>query len=253
MITAIATPKGGVGKTTTSISLASGLARKGKRVLLIDVDPQANSSKVLVESYKALNKEQTVYETIINRKDLFTVQSKVENLTIVPSHILVADTDMALAVVKDNRANRLKTALNEISDKYDHVFIDTPPNLGWLTINALAAADDVIVPVAPGYFEVESIDQMLKLLQEIRSEYNPTLLLKGLLFTMKTPNQESVESYRILQKHYGNILLTTHIPRNNDVSKAFMQKTDIFDFAPYSTSGQSYLTLIDELYFNNQE
>jgi chromosome partitioning protein len=134
MVISIASQKGGTGKTSTSISLSAGLAHKGKKVLLIDIDPQANSSKVLLPEYPKLLKEQTIYTTIIERQPLPVHQTYVRNLSIVPSHILLSNTDIELTTAVDHRESRVKNELTKIKDRYEFVFIDNPPALGWLTL-----------------------------------------------------------------------------------------------------------------------
>src|SRR5438270_428294 len=171
MTIAVASQKGGTGKTTTSISLAAGLAHKGKKVLLIDVDSQANSSKVLLPDYRNIKKEQTVYHTIINRQPLSVHQTTVKNLDLIPAHILLSSTDVELTVAKDHREARLKRELDPIKGNYDFIFIDCPPALGWLTLNALTASDKVIVVVSPGYFEVEAIDQIADTIRETKTDH----------------------------------------------------------------------------------
>jgi chromosome partitioning protein len=126
MVISIASQKGGVGKTTSSISLSAGLARKGKKVLLIDIDSQANSSKVIIKDYQAIPKEQTIYSTILNRSPLPIHTSEIKNLDIVPSHILLSNTDVELTTAIDHREERLKRELDLIKHKYDYVFIDCP-------------------------------------------------------------------------------------------------------------------------------
>ncbi len=180
MIVSIATQKGGAGKTTTSIALSAGLARKGKKVLLVDIDQQANSSKVLLHHYPTITKEQSVHATIIERKPLPIHKTDVPNLDIVPGHILLSNTDVELTIAKDRREDRLKRELDKVKDNYDFVFIDCPPNLGWLTINALTASDQVIIIVAPGYFELDSIVQFYKTKEEVQEFFNPTLQLMGI-------------------------------------------------------------------------
>src|SRR5438045_3477663 len=139
MIISLASQKGGTGKTTTSLSLAAGLARRGKKVLLIDVDSQANSSKVLIPNYQELRKEETLYTTILERNPLPTRPTALPNLAIVPSHILLSNTDIELTTAKDHREVRLKTQLDRITGSFDHVLLDCPPALSWLTINAFTA------------------------------------------------------------------------------------------------------------------
>jgi chromosome partitioning protein len=168
MIIAIASQKGGVGKTSTAISLASGLARKGKQTLLVDIDSQANSSKVLLHNYPELRAENTIHRTILQKEALPIHKTAVPNLDIVPSHILLSNTDIELTTAIDHREARLKTELDKLSGKYDFVIIDCPPTLSWLTINALTAADKVIVVVSPGYFELDSIVQISKTIKEVR-------------------------------------------------------------------------------------
>ncbi len=162
MIISIASQKGGTGKTSTSISLAAGLARKGKRVLLVDVDSQANSSKVLLADYPQLAKEATLYATILERAPLVVHPTSVPNLSLVPSHILLSNTDIELTTAKDHREARLKAELDKIKASYDYVFLDNPPALGWLTLNSFTASDRVLVVVSPGYFGLDSLVQLGK-------------------------------------------------------------------------------------------
>jgi chromosome partitioning protein len=160
MVISVASQKGGTGKTSTSISLAAGLAYKGQRVLLVDIDSQANSSKVLLREYPRLTKEQTIYSTILNRSPLVVHDTYVPNLSIVPSHILLSNTDIELTTAKDHRESRLKSELDKIKNQYDFILIDNPPALGWLTLNSFTASDRVLVVVSPGYFELDSLVQL---------------------------------------------------------------------------------------------
>src|SRR5919199_681282 len=140
MVISIASQKGGVGKTTTAISLAAGLARKGKRVLLIDIDSQANSSKVIIPDYQAVDIADTIYTTILERKPLPVQDTTIPNLSIVPSHILLSNTDIELTTALDHREARLKTELDPLKQQFDFVIIDCPPTLSWLTLNAFTAS-----------------------------------------------------------------------------------------------------------------
>lgn len=248
MITSIASQKGGTGKSSTSISLSAGLARRGKRVLLIDIDSQANSSKVLLPNYIQLRKEDTIYRTIINRQPLPAHKTSLENLEVAPSHILLSNTDIELTSAIDHREARLKTELDKIQDKYDFVFIDCPPALNWLTINALTSSDQVIVVVSPGYFELDSIVQISKTIAEVKEFFNPNLRLAGHLFTMSDPTVNSKTSLKILRQTYPDQLLKTVIPRNTDLRDAHFNKQDIFSFAPQSRSADAYNHLIEELF-----
>jgi chromosome partitioning protein len=253
MITSIASQKGGTGKTTTSISVATGLARRGKRVLLIDMDSQANSSKVLLPDYLKLRKEDTIYRTVLENSPILRHTTTIPHLDIAPSHILLSNTDIELTVAKDHREARLKKELDKIRGNYDFVIIDCPPTLSWLTLNAFTASDSVLLVVAPGYFELDSIVQINKTIEEVRSYYKPTLRIVGYLFTMADPTINSQTSLKILRQAYGNDVLKTIIPRNTDIRDAHMAKQDIFSFSPEAKSAYAYNKLIDEVFYEQQE
>jgi len=248
MVISIASQKGGTGKTSTSISLAAGLSRRGKRILLIDVDSQANSSKVLLPAYQELKKADTLYTTILDRNPLPTRPTALPNLDIVPSHILLSNTDIELTTAKDHREERLKMQLDTIKDRYDHVLLDCPPALSWLTINAFTASDKVMVIISPGYFELDSIVQISKTIAEDREYFNPQLDLLGYLFTMADSTLNSRSSLRILRQTYTDDVLKTVIPRNTDLRDAHFNKQDIFTFAPQSKSAEAYEHLIQEIF-----
>ena len=248
MITSIASQKGGTGKSSTSISLAAGLARKGKKTLLIDIDSQANSSKVLLPHYQTIAKEQTVYTTIIDRHPLPIHATQTPSLDIAPSHILLSNTDVVLTTALDHREARLRRQLVKIKDQYDYVFIDCPPALGWLTINAFTAAEQVLVVVSPGYFELDSIVQINKTIGEVREHFNPDLKLAGFLFTMSDPTVNSKTSLQILRQTYTDKVFNTVIPRNTDLRDAHFQKQDIFAFRPDATTAHAFNKLIRELF-----
>jgi chromosome partitioning protein len=244
----IAIQKGGTGKTSTSISLAAGLAKRGKNVLLVDADAQANASKVLVPEYNDLPKEETIYITILERKPLPVRPSKVPNLDIVPSHILVSDTDMSLASAIDHREARLKIQLDKIKDKYDFVIIDCPPALNWQTINALTASDYIIAVVEPGGFELDSTIQFGRTVTRVQEEFNPNLTLKGFLFAKSDPTNNSRVCLSLLRRAYPEHVLKTVIPRNVDMREANTGNKDIFEYNPRSRAAEAYQRLIDEVF-----
>ena len=248
MITSIASQKGGTGKTTTSISLSAGLAKKGKKVLLIDIDSQANSSKVLLPNYATISKEQTIFTTILERHPLPIHETTVSNLFITPAHILLSNTDIELTTAIDHREERLKRELDTIRREYDYIFIDCPPALSWLTINAFTASDNVMVIVSPGYFELDSIKQISKTLSEVRAYFNPTLQLLGYLFTMSDPTLNTSTSLQIMRQTYTDQVIKTVIPRNTDIRDAHFNKQDIFTFNPQSKSALAYQKLINEIF-----
>ena len=248
LITAIASQKGGTGKTTTAITLAAGLTHKGKRTLLIDMDSQANSSKVLLPNYQHLTKEETVHRTILRQQPLPIYETAIKNMWIAPAHILLSNTDVELTTAMDHREARLKRQLDQVSRGYDYIFIDCPPALGWLTLNAFTASDEVIVIVSPGYFELDSIVQISKTIAMTQKQFNSQLQLRGLLFTMSDPTVNTANSLTILRKMYGDQLIQTIIPRNTDLRDAHFSKKDIFRYNPTAKGALAYARLIEELY-----
>ncbi|HMN12878.1 MAG TPA: ParA family protein [Bellilinea sp.] len=247
MTISVASQKGGVGKTTTSITLAAGLGRQGKHVLLIDIDSQANSSKVLLPDYPQISKDNTIFATILARKPLPVHPTNIPGVDLVPSHILLSNTDIELTTAKDHREARLKAQLDQIAGQYDHVIIDCPPTLSWLTINAFTASDKVLVVVSPGYFELDSINQINKTLHEVKEYFNPSLELLGYLFTMSDSTINSRTSLQILRQSYTSQVFNTIIPRNTDIRDAHFNKTDIFDYNPHALSAKAYQSLLEEI------
>lgn len=247
MVISIASQKGGVGKTSTAISLSAGVARKGKKVLLVDMDAQANSSKVLIEDYSAIKSDDTTYATIIHRKPLPIFPTNVQGLDISPSHILLSEASLALTVAKDHREARLKSELDQIKADYDHIFIDCPPALDWLTLNAFTASDKIVVVTSPGFFELDSLVQLGKVVEEVQEIYNPNLDLFGFLFAMSDPTVSSRESLKLLRQTYANLVFKTVIPRNVDLRDASFEKKDIFEYNSKARAAEAYQKLINEM------
>jgi chromosome partitioning protein len=248
MILSVASQKGGTGKTTTSISLAAGLARRGRATLLIDTDSQANSSKVLLPDYPKIDAQDTLYATILERKPLPIHQSPVNNLSVVPAHILLSNTDIELTSAIDHREARVRRELEQVKDQFDEVIIDCPPALSWLTINAFTASDKVLIVVSPGYFELDSTVQLGKSIQNVRDYFNPSLELAGFVFTMSEPTINSSTSLKILRQTYTDDVLNTVIPKNVDIREAHFKQQDIFEYNPASKSARAYSKLIEEIY-----
>ncbi len=249
MVISIATQKGGTGKTTTSISLAAGLARlHQKKVLLVDIDSQANSSKVLLPRYQQLKEDETIWTTVLNRNPLPVHQTNIPNLEIVPAHILLSNADVELTTAKDHREARLRYQLERIKDQYDYVFIDCPPALGWLTINAFTASDKVLAVIEPGYFELDSIAQLNKTLDEVRHIFHPDLEILGYLFTKSDSTINSRESLKLLRQAYRGDVCKTIIPRATALKNASFNKEDIFSHEPDSKAANAYKMLIEELF-----
>jgi chromosome partitioning protein len=154
----------------------------------------------------------------------------IANLEIVPSHILLSNTDIELTTALDHREARLKSELETVKGTYEFVIIDCPPTLSWLTLNAFTASDKAVVVVSPGYFELDSIVQISKTIAEVREFFNPQLELFGFLFTMSDPTINTTTSLRILRQTYGDKVLKTIIPRNVDIRDAHFNKQDIFSY-----------------------
>jgi chromosome partitioning protein len=166
----------------------------------------------------------------------------------VPSHILLSNADVELTTAKDHREARLRMQLEPIKGQYDHIFIDCPPALGWLTINAFTAADSVLVVVEPGYFELDSIVQLNKTLKEVREFYHPGLDVLGYLFTKSDPTVNTRESLKLLRQAYTDKVCKTVIPRNVSLKDASFNRQDIFAFDAQSKGADAYQKLIQELF-----
>jgi chromosome partitioning protein len=203
---------------------------------------------VLLPKYTEIPSKNTIYTTIIHRNPLPVHTTDVSNLSIIPSHILLSNTDIELTTAIDHREARLKSELDKIAGDYDFVFIDCPPALSWLTINALTASEKVIVVVSPGYFELDSIVQISKTIDEVRKVFNPQLDLVGFLFTMADPTINSTTSLQILRQTYADKVLRSVIPRNTDLRDAHFNKQDIFVYSPEAKAAHAYNKLIHELF-----
>lgn len=250
-IIAIANQKGGVGKTTTSINLAASLGVLEKKVLLIDADPQANATSGLginVESveigtYQLLEHSNTAKEAIL--------ATDTPNLDIIPSHIDLVAIEIEL-VDKDDREYMLKNALADIKNEYDFVIIDCAPSLGLLTLNALTAADAVIIPIQCEYFALEGLGKLLNTIKSVQKIHNPELDIEGLLLTMydsrlRLSNQVVEE----VQKHFNNMVFQTIIQRNVRLSEAPSYGENIIKYDASSKGATNYLSLAKEIINKN--
>src|ERR671915_67880 len=166
--------------------------------------------------------------------------------------ILLSETDVKLSTAIDHREQRLKNYLDKVKDKYDFVFLDCPPALSWLTLNALTASDKVIVVVSPGYFELDSIVQISKTIKEVQDYFNPSIELMGFLFNMSDPTINTSTSLTVLRQTYTEKVIKTIIPRNTDLRDAHFQKQDIFTFNKGSKAARAYDRLIMELFFPDE-
>ncbi|MGC8786210.1 MAG: ParA family protein [Anaerolineae bacterium] len=251
LVYAVANQKGGVGKTTTVVNVGAYLAAADKRVLLVDIDPQANATSSLGIDKNSLR--HSIYDVIVAGKPLQSVLmlTKRVGLDLVPSAPALAGAEIELVNMMA-REYRLKTALASIRDRYDYLFIDCPPSLGLLTINALVAADEVIIPVQCEYLPMEGLAQLLRTIELVRINLNPSLSIRGLLMTMYDARtslaQQVVEEVR---RHFPDKTFQTIVPRSVRLSEAPSYGEPILDYAPHSPGGMAYQALAQEIMNSN--
>ena len=253
-IIAIANQKGGVGKTTTSINLAAGLAYLNKKVLLVDFDPQGNATQGV--GYRVGLKDLTVYDAILNNvdvKDCVKTLSK-PPMDILPANINLAGADLELAKIEEDREQLLKEALQEIEDDYDFIIVDCPPSLGLLNTNALTAADSVLIPVQSEYYALEGITQLLQTIRLVQKLFNPNLKIEGVLLTMYDARTNlSAEVGQEIRKHFKEKAYKTYIPRNVKLSEAPSAGLSIYDYEINSEGAKAYVALTREVLASSME
>ena len=243
---AFANQKGGVGKTTTVVNLASYLALAGDRVLVLDLDPQGNATSGLGIDR---NRSESVYDAVIDAVALadLTIETGVAGLSIVPSSIALAGAEVELAPI-EQRERRLARLLEPERERYDYVFIDCPPSLGLLTVNALTAADSTLIPIQCEYYALEGLTQLLATVNLVRDHLNPRLEVKGAVLTMFDPRTNlGTDVAREVRSHLGDRVYDTVIPRSVRLSEAPSHGLPIHRYAPTSKGAVAYAELAAEI------
>ena len=260
-IIAIVNQKGGVGKTTTSINLSASLGILGKKVLMVDLDPQGNSTTGVGLDKRGINS--SIYEVLTMKASITDaiVKTKSVNLSVIPAYLNLAGVEMELielerqyrdSNLKFNRVMRLKDELSKIKDNYDYILIDCPPSLGILTTNALAAADSVLIPVQCEYYALEGIMQLINTIMLAQRKVNPNLDIEGVLLTMLSVNTNlGLEVISSIKEFFKERVYDTIIPRLIKLAEAPSHGKTILDYDPRGKGARAYLNLAKEVIERN--
>lgn len=249
---AIANQKGGVGKTTTAINLSSSLAHFGKSILLVDMDPQGNSSRGVGIDVALLNRSN--YDVLADRIDINRVVRKtvMKNLDILPANLKLASVDLLIRG-SERPFHVLKEKLNDLKKQYDFIIIDCPPSLGLLNLNALVASDKVIIPVQCEYFAMDAVAQILASISNVQSQYNPRLGIEGFLLTMYDSRTKlGIDIAKEVRSTFKEKTFLSQIPRNVSLPEASRQGVPVILYKPTSSGSLAYLNLAKEIIDNGE-
>ena len=243
---AIFNQKGGVGKTTTNINLAACLALNGKKVLIVDIDPQGNTTTGMGISKK--NLENTSYEIIVEgiEPEKAIMSTRVEGLDIIPASVNLAGAEVEMVSVK-GREKRLKRALDKVKKNYDYIFIDCPPSLGLLTINSLTAVDSVLIPIQCEFYALEGVSQLMSTIDLVKKGFNPKLEIQGVILSMFDGRTNlSIQVVEEVKKYFKNKVYSTVIPRNVRLAEAPSYGMPITEYDPSSRGAEAYMEFAEE-------
>ena len=248
-IIAVANQKGGVGKTTTSVNLSAAFAEMGKKVLLIDCDPQGNATSGLGIEKDGL--ELSIYDALINDTPMEEIIIQTQfGLDVVPSVMDLAGAEVELVNLEDKQY-RLKKTVELVKEKYDYILIDCPPSLGHVTLNALTAADSVLLPLQCEFYALEGLSQLLSTVQLVQEQLNEKLRIEGLVLTMYDSRTNLAEQVvEEVKTHFPDMVYATKIPRNVRLSEAPSFGEPIFAYASSSKGAQAYMSLAEEVVAN---
>jgi chromosome partitioning protein len=244
---AIFNQKGGVGKTTTNINLAACLALRGKRILIMDIDPQGNTTSGIGVSKKTLNK--TMYEVLIDENSDPTeaiLDTGIETLKVLPASVELAGAEIEL-VQLEGREKRLKKALDNIRGLFDYIFIDCPPSLGLLTINSLTAVDSVLIPIQCEFYALEGVSQLMSTIELVKKSLNPDLEIQGVILSMFDGRTNlSIQVVEEVKKYFREKVYSTVIPRNVRLAEAPSYGMPITEYDPKSKGAEAYTEFAEE-------